>query len=191
MKKFILSAIITICLMVSCSCGRVDVEKTEDIVITTLITTTSTTTTTSRTTKTTAKTTTAITSTTTTTTEVVTEPIVTEPVTEYVEETVIEVQEPIVYQDSGTVNYYDSDITLLAMLIHHEASASYEGKLAVGSCVINRANAYGQTISQVIYAPNQFTVASYMYTYDDLDYQAAEQVLTYGSNDTRIMYFTA
>lgn len=85
--------------------------------------------------------------------------------------------------------YSEADAVLLAKLINHEASASYSGKLAVGSCVINRANRSGATISQVIFAPGQFTTASSLTTYTTADYNAAVQVLTQGSTDARIYFF--
>lgn len=91
------------------------------------------------------------------------------PVTEYVEP---------VYNNSG---YSDSDTILLAQLINKEASASYDGKLAVASVVVNRSNYYGQSISDVIYAPNQFTTCYSLGYYTDADYQAAQEILTNGS----------
>lgn len=100
---------------------------------------------------------------------VVTEPVYVAPVTEYIEP---------VYNNSG---YSDSDTILLAQLINKEASASYDGKLAVASVVVNRSNYYGQSISDVIYAPNQFTTCYSLGYYTDTDYQAAQQVLTNGS----------
>ena len=91
------------------------------------------------------------------------------PVTEYVEP---------VYSNSG---YSDSDTVLLAQLINKEASATYDGKLAVASVVVNRSNYYGQSISDVIYAPNQFTTCYSLGYYTDADYQAAQEILTNGS----------
>lgn len=49
------------------------------------------------------------------------------------------------------------DIELLAKLIVHEAgNQGYNGKVAVGEVVRNRMRAYGQSVSEVIYAPGQF-----------------------------------
>lgn len=151
---------------------------------TTAETTTSTTTSTTQTTTTTSTTTTTTSTTTTqaTTTVPVTEPPAPEPEPEPQPEPVVETYEV-------NYTYSDSDTTLLAMLIHHEASRSWEGKMAVGNCVINRMNNWGMSLSGVIYQPYQFTVASYMYTYDDTDYQVASQLLANGSTDSRIMYF--
>lgn len=92
-----------------------------------------------------------------------------EPVTEYVE--------PIV----NNTGYSESDIILMAQVINKEASASYDGKLAVASVIVNRSNYYGQSISDVIYAPNQFSVVGNLGSYTQDDYNAAVQVLTNGS----------
>lgn len=83
----------------------------------------------------------------------------------------------------------EDDVILLAKLINHEASATYDGKVMVGSCVVNRMNIKGMSVSGVIFEPNQFTTAYSLTTYTDADYQAAQQVLTQGSADTRIYYF--
>lgn len=83
----------------------------------------------------------------------------------------------------------ENDIVLLAKLINHEASNSYEGKVMVGSCVVNRMNIKGFSVSDVIFEQGQFTTACSLSTYTDLDYQAAQQVLSCGSSDTRIYYF--
>lgn len=85
------------------------------------------------------------------------------------------------------------DVKLLATLIYCEAGGeSYEGKLAVGSVVMNRlrSGAYPSTISGVIYASGQFTPALngkvarvyYNETVPDSCYEAANQVLAGYSN---------
>lgn len=84
----------------------------------------------------------------------------------------------------------ESDVVLLAQLINKEASVNYYGKLMVGSVVLNRANYYGISIADVIYAPNQFTTAYSLGWYSDDDYSAAQEVLSYGSVDTTAFYFT-
>lgn len=155
--------------------------------------TTSSTRTTTRTTTTTAQTTSTIASTTESQTiAVVTDPPISEPqpepVQEYVEPQPESQPEPQV-QDGVVCTYSDSDVVLLAQLINKEASFNWEGKLAVGSCVLNRASANGQTISQVIYAQGQFTTCWNLGYYTQTDYDAALQILTYGSTDTRIYYF--
>lgn len=86
-----------------------------------------------------------------------------------------------------------NDIRLLATLIYCEAGGeSYDGKLAVGSVVMNRvrSGAYPSTISGVIYASGQFTPAlngkvARVYYYENVPdscYEAANQVLAGYSN---------
>lgn len=170
-----------------------------DVCTTSLMTSTSSTSTTSSTTTTTKTTTTTTVTTTTKMTETTTSQmtvVVTEPTTEYVEPEVEPeptpepTPEPIPQPVEEPVynSYSESDAVLLAQLINKEASASYDGKVAVGSVVINRANYYGQTISQVIYAPGQFTTCYSLGYYTDTDYQAAVQVLTYGSNNSAYFF---
>ncbi|MCZ2398156.1 MAG: cell wall hydrolase [Chitinophagales bacterium] len=83
----------------------------------------------------------------------------------------------------------EDDVILLAKLINHEASATYDGKVMVGSCVVNRMNAKGMGVADVIFEAGQFTTAYSLTTYTDADYQVAQQVLTQGSADTRIYFF--
>ena len=54
----------------------------------------------------------------------------------------------------------DSEVYLLACIIEWEAGwEPYEGKLAVGSVIVNRVNSpkFGNTIQSVLYAPSQFS----------------------------------
>lgn len=58
------------------------------------------------------------------------------------------------------INYDASDLAMMAAMIECEAgNQSYEGKLAVGSVIVNRVNSprFGNTIQSVLYAPYQFT----------------------------------
>lgn len=60
-------------------------------------------------------------------------------------------------------NVSEEDVYLLACLVHAEAGwEPYEGKLAVANVVLNRLNGgkYGSTMSDVIYARGQFSVAA-------------------------------
>lgn len=77
--------------------------------------------------------------------------------------------------------YSASDAILMAQVINKESSASYEGKLAVASVIINRADYDNLSISEVVFAPNQFSVVNNLDTFTNLDYQAAIEVLTNGS----------
>lgn len=87
--------------------------------------------------------------------------------------------EPVIQNES--VGYNEADAILIAQVINKEASATYDGKLAVASVIVNRSNYFGQSITDVVYAPNQFSVVGYLGSYTDADYQAAVQVLTNGS----------
>ena len=129
------------------------------------------------TTTSTSQTTTTIEATTTTTTVAI--PVETTVFTEPVEP---ETEPEIVWSS-------EDDVVLLAKLIHLESSETYEGKVAVGSCVVNRMNIKGVSLSDVIYESGQFTTAGYLSYYTDADYQAAQQVLTQGSADTRLYFF--
>ena len=61
---------------------------------------------------------------------------------------------------SGVGNYSNSDVQLLARLIHAEARGEpYKGQVAVGAVVLNRvkSSSFPNTISGVIYQPYAFT----------------------------------
>lgn len=63
------------------------------------------------------------------------------------------------WRDISEITFEEGDRKLLANLIYCEARGeSYEGKLAVGSVVINRvlSSVFPNTVVGVIYAPNQF-----------------------------------
>ena len=162
-------------------------------------TTTSTVGTSMKKTITTTKTETALQIETTTQTEVVTEPVtepvITEPATQIITEPApveeptqpVYVQEPV--EQAEPLPYNESDAVLLAQLINKESSLNWDGMIAVADCVVNRANINGLTISQVIYAPGQFTTAYSLGYYNTDNYNAAVQVLTYGSTNTSIYFF--
>lgn len=64
---------------------------------------------------------------------------------------------------SGSSNYTDSDVYLLARLIHSEARGeTYTGQVAVGAVVLNRVKSpsFPNTISGVIYQSNAFTAVA-------------------------------
>lgn len=67
------------------------------------------------------------------------------------------------------ISYDTSDLAMLAAIIECEAgNQSYEGKLAVGSVVVNRVNSprFANSISGVIYASGQFTPVAMRPFYD-------------------------
>ena len=158
-----------------------NVEQPVELIYTTSTTTvmTSTSTSTSATTETT----------TTTAVETTTEDVIAEIVTEAELTTIAETEAPIDTYTYESVNANESDIILLAQLVNAEASDTYEGKLMVASCVLNRMNVKGASLQEIIYAPNQFSTVGFLGYYTDADYQAACQVLSEGSVDSRLYFF--
>lgn len=88
------------------------------------------------------------------------------------------------------VGYTEADVELLASLINHESSFTDEGRLMVGSVVINRMNNTGDNVYDTIAAPGQFTSPWSLNYYTDADYKAAEYVLENGATNTEAYYFT-
>lgn len=88
------------------------------------------------------------------------------------------------------VGYTEADVELLASLINHESSFSDEGRLMVGSVVVNRMNDTGDNLYDTISKPNQFISPWYLNYYTDADYKAAEYVLENGATNTEAYYFT-
>lgn len=63
----------------------------------------------------------------------------------------------------GSFGLSDEDIKLLACIVYAESGGeSYEGQLAVANVVLNRLQSgkWGSTVSDVIYAPGQFTAVN-------------------------------
>ena len=93
------------------------------------------------------------------------------------------------------------DVYLLAALIECEAGGtSYEGMLAVGSCVMNRiaSSSFPNTISEVIYQKSQFSPASSGLLAGRLasgniseDAYAAARAALSGTSNTSCLYFWA
>ena len=119
---------------------------------------------------------------TTTTTSTVETVLMTQPIE--VNQTIAVVTEPVCVEpiiQNEPVGYNEADAILIAQVVNKEASATYDGKLAVASVIVNRSNYYGQSITDVVYAPNQFSVVYNLGSYTADDYNAAVQVLTGGS----------
>lgn len=108
------------------------------------------------------------------------------------------------WRDISQVTITEEDITMLANLIYCEARGeSYDGKLAVGSVVINRilSSKYPDTMAGVIYQKNQFapvtsTKNSFVeaLAYDkaansDGCYQAAREAASGITNVSNCVYF--
>lgn len=87
--------------------------------------------------------------------------------------------------------YTEDEVDILAGLISAEARGeSYEGKLAVGTVVMNRVDSgiWGSSIQSVVYAKNQF--AKPLDRYDDECLNAAIEVLNgHRSFPENVLYF--
>ncbi len=91
----------------------------------------------------------------------------------------------------------DEDIYLLAKIIYGEAQTeTFHGRLAVGTVVLNRVEdpRFPDTIKQVIYSPNQFTVTT-LEKWNDMEpdqdsIEAAEKLLNgYRSFRSSILFY--
>lgn len=174
-------AVCAVSILLLCGTGCHDSKDTDkSSVQPTTTTEVSTTCTTSTTTTSTTSSTTTGTTTTTSTVETV---LMTQPIE--VNQTIAVATEPVyvepVTEAYISTGYNENDAILMAQVINKEASASYDGKLAVASVIINRSNYFGQSITDVVYAPNQFSVVYNLGSYTADDYNAAVQVLTGGS----------
>lgn len=105
-----------------------------------------------------------------------------------------------VWRDISQVSFAEGDRTLLATIIYCEAGGeSYDGKVAVGSVVINRvlSSRYPDTVGGVIYQNRQFTpVTSGRFAIALAEgranascYQAADEAMSGRSNVDNCLYF--
>ena len=103
-----------------------------------------------------------------------------------------EVEEPVPYY-----NVTDYERELLERLVYHEGNTeSLECQKAIVSVVFNRLydehNRFGNSIEEVIYAPGQFTVASYLFEDEptETNREAVDWVIWNGpSIDEKIQFF--
>lgn len=105
-----------------------------------------------------------------------------------------------VWRDISQVNFEEGDRYLLASIIYCEAGGeSYEGKVAVGSVVINRvlSSRYPDTVAGVIYQNKQFSpvgsgrfaIALQQGKATQSCYQAADEAMSGRSNVENCLYF--
>ena len=88
------------------------------------------------------------------------EPTTEEPTTEEATTEESKASEPVI-TNSGAVNLSEDDIRLMAVVMTLECGAEpYDGQVAVANVILNRLKLgwYGSTISDVVYAPYQFSV---------------------------------
>ena len=119
------------------------------------------------------------------------EPIVGEPEIVQVEEEPVE-EEPVEEEFVSYYTYTEEELDLLARLIQAEGGAeSYKNKLKIGSVVMNRVDydKFPNTIREVIYAKNQFSVTTIKINgvimidrpASEDSIRAAKEILDYGS----------
>jgi len=103
-------------------------------------------------------------------------------------------------ENNGAVSAADNEEDLLAAILYCEAGANYEGDCAVGAVIMNRVRSasFPDTITDVIYAPGQFSPVSsgkldrvLSSGVPDVCYEAAEAVLAGYSNVGDCLYFHA
>jgi hypothetical protein len=105
--------------------------------------------------------------------------------------------ETTTYTQIGSYNISESDREMLARLVFLEANTeSLECQKAIVSVVINRwqSGYWGSTLTDVVYAPNQFTPAKKIpnTTATQINYQAVDEVLQNGCTvPSYVLYFRA
>jgi spore germination cell wall hydrolase CwlJ-like protein len=95
------------------------------------------------------------------------------------------------------VTLSDEDIIKLATIVYMESnSESYEGQLAVANVVINRlvSGIWGDTLDDVLYAPNQFAgaktnIPKYKNKINESNIKAAKEAAAGNNNIGDYMYF--
>lgn len=105
------------------------------------------------------------------------------------------VEQRYVCEDRIDITFSDTDIRMLAALVTLEVGAeSYECQQAVASVVINRMIIYDQTLSEVIYQPNLFSVSRLVESTEPFDkcVDAVKDVVVKGTTIPRyVTYFRA
>lgn len=105
--------------------------------------------------------------------------------------------EPVVEEKSPYYNVTAYERELLERLVYHEGNTeSIECQMAIVSVVFNRLDdeygRYGDTIEEVIFAPGQFTVASYIFEKEptETNKEAVDWVIWNGpSIEPEVQYF--
>ena len=104
---------------------------------------------------------------------------------------------PVEVEPTYTYNITSAEREMLARLVYLEANTeSLECQKAIVSVVFNRLNSgyWGDSLQGVVYAPNQFSPANYIWqtTPKDTNYRAVDEVLKFGSTlPQHILYFRA
>lgn len=99
-------------------------------------------------------------------------------------------------QTEDTCSYYvtDEEYNLLLRVCMSECGGKYgeplEGKIAVVETILNRSEIYGKTIEEVVYEPNQYSVA-YNGEPDETVREAVDIALSSNTYPDDMIYFRA
>lgn len=91
--------------------------------------------------------------------------------------------------DENMNDFSDYEIALLERVVMSEASIEpYDCKVAVAETILNRMNMYSTSLEDVVYAPNQYSMADNGQPTDEVK-QAVAQALEYRVNPANMIYF--
>lgn len=91
--------------------------------------------------------------------------------------------------DENMNDFSDYEIALLERVVMSEASIEpYDCKVAVAETILNRMDMYSTSLEDVVYAPNQYSIADNGQPTDEVK-QAVAQALEYRVNPTNMIYF--
>jgi spore germination cell wall hydrolase CwlJ-like protein len=103
--------------------------------------------------------------------------------------------EPIITAEETTKSepnpapYSDYEIALLERVVMSEASIEpYECKVAVCETILNRCDMYNSNIEDVVYSPNQYSMADNGYPTDEVRL-AVQQAISYRISPSNMIYF--
>lgn len=86
-------------------------------------------------------------------------------------------------------DFSDCEIALLERVVMSEASIEpYDCKVAVAETILNRMDMYSTSLEDVVYAPNQYSMADNGQPTDEVK-QAVAQALEYRVNPVNMIYF--
>lgn len=91
--------------------------------------------------------------------------------------------------DENMNDFSDYEIALLERVVMSEASIEpYDCKVAVAETILNRMDMYNCSVEDVVYAPNQYSMADNGQPTDEVK-QAVAQALEYRVNPVNMIYF--
>ena len=116
---------------------------------------------------------------------------------EVLKEIVVEVEKEVIKEPTYKYIITSVEREMLARIVHRESNTeSLECQIGITSVIINRwqDGRWGNTLSEVIYAPHQFSPSGLIYktTPTETNYQAVDYVLKNGSTLPKyVMFFRA